>query len=156
MVVGIVIGAVPLTAYVAWLDYADGQLKDRAMLHVPRILEEQQSAWNAGDLERFMDYYADNLTFFTGGDELKGRDALTARYRKRYQTDGKEMGELTFTDLDVTPLSPIAAVVRGRWKVQMKDGKAPEGLFTLLVKRTPDGWKIAHDHTSAAEPPKSP
>jgi uncharacterized protein YbdZ (MbtH family) len=33
----------------------------------------------------------------------------------------------------------------------MSDGKTPHGLFTLIVRRLPEGWRIVHDHTSAAE-----
>jgi uncharacterized protein (TIGR02246 family) len=123
---------------------------------VTGMIRAQQDAWNKGDLEAFMDAYADDLVFYTGGNVLKGREALTTRYRQRYQKDGKEMGRLTFSDLDVQPIDANAALARGRWKVEMKDGTRPEGLFTLLVKRHPDGWRIVHDHTSAAEPPKSP
>lgn len=123
---------------------------------VTGMILAQQDAWNRGDLEAFMDSYADDLVFFTGGNVLKGRAALTSRYRQRYQKDGKEMGRLTFSDLDVQPIDADAAFARGRWKVEMKDGTKPEGLFTLLVKRQPDGWKIAHDHTSTTDPPKTP
>jgi ketosteroid isomerase-like protein len=31
----------------------------------------------------------------------------------------------------------------------MNDGKTPHGLFTLIFKRFPEGWRIVHDHTSA-------
>jgi ketosteroid isomerase-like protein len=31
----------------------------------------------------------------------------------------------------------------------LSDGKTPHGLFTLVFKRMPNGWKIVHDHTSA-------
>jgi len=44
-----------------------------------------------------------------------------------------------------------AAVVTGKWQLTMSDGKTPHGLFTLIVKRMPAGWKIVHDHTSVAE-----
>ncbi len=33
----------------------------------------------------------------------------------------------------------------------MPDGTHPSGLFTLIMRRFDDGWKITHDHTSAAE-----
>jgi uncharacterized protein (TIGR02246 family) len=131
----------------------------QALLAAPEVtamLQAQQSAWNAGDLESFMDAYADDLVFYTGGNVLEGREALTKRYRQRYQKDGKEMGKLTFSGLDVQTIGPDAAYARGRWKVEMKDGTAPEGLFTLVLRRFPYGWKIVHDHTSAADPPKSP
>jgi ketosteroid isomerase-like protein len=47
-------------------------------------------------------------------------------------------------------LSQDAAFVRGAWKVTMPDAKAPHGLFTLVFRKFPGGWKIVHDHTSAA------
>jgi ketosteroid isomerase-like protein len=28
----------------------------------------------------------------------------------------------------------------------------PHGRFTLIFYKTPDGWRIVHDHTSAAAP----
>jgi len=58
---------------------------------------------------------------------------------------------LTFSDIEITPLSPDSAVVIGRWKLQrVKD--RPHGLFTLIFKRLPEGWRIVLDHTSAAAP----
>src|SRR4051812_34621413 len=71
------------------------------------LLEEQDAAWNAGDLDGFMKAYWDDdeLTFYSGGDVRKGHKALRERYRQRYQADGKEMGKLTFSDLDVKGLS---------------------------------------------------
>jgi beta-aspartyl-peptidase (threonine type) len=61
------------------------------------------------------------------------------------------MGKLEFSDLNIEALSPDAAFVRGSWKLTMSDGKAPHGLFTLVFRRLPEGWKIVHDHTSAAD-----
>ena len=29
--------------------------------------------------------------------------------------------------------------------------ESQQGRFTLIFRKTPDGWKIVHDHTSAAE-----
>ena len=47
---------------------------------------------------------------------------------------------------------PDSAFVRGRWGLTLPDGKKPGGLFTLVFKRmAPEGWRIVHDHTSAAE-----
>jgi hypothetical protein len=35
----------------------------------------------------------------------------------------------------------------------MPDGSTPGGLFTVIFRKLPEGWKIVHDHTSADEPP---
>ena len=115
------------------------------------VLDAQVAAWNAGKLEEFMDGYwrSPDLTFFSAGRKLSGWDATIERYRKTYQAEGKEMGKLTFFDLDIQQMGPNAAVVRGRWELTMSDGKKPGGLYTLIFRRFKQGWKIVHDHTSS-------
>jgi beta-aspartyl-peptidase (threonine type) len=120
------------------------------------ILTAQSAAWNRGDLKGFLDTYwdSDDLVFFSGGTIAKGRKAVAERYRKNYQADGKEMGKLTFTGLEAELLGPDTAMARGRWKV-VTTKETLEGLFTLVLRKLPDGWKIVHDHTSRSEPKKS-
>jgi beta-aspartyl-peptidase (threonine type) len=117
------------------------------------VLEAQVEAWNRGDLAAFMAGYwrSDDLTFFSGDRVTKGWQATFDRYRKKYQADGKEMGQLVFSDLAVDPAGPDAAVVRGRWKLTLKDGTTPNGLFTLLMRRLDGRWRIVHDHTSSGQ-----
>ena len=120
---------------------------------VRQVLERQQEAWNHHDLESFMSGYwnSPELTFFSGAKISSGWQATIERYRKTYQGEGREMGKLEFSDLNIEPLAPDAAFVRGAWHLTMSDGKTPHGLFTLIFRKFPDGWKIVHDHTSAAE-----
>ncbi len=59
------------------------------------------------------------------------------------------MGKLEFQDLKIDVLGRRAAVVTGKWQLTMSDGKQPHGLFTLVMKKMPGGWRIVHDHTSA-------
>jgi beta-aspartyl-peptidase (threonine type) len=122
---------------------------------VKAVLTQQVDAWNKGDLDKFLDTYwkSDDLVFFSGGTVSKGHKAVSERYHKRYKAEGKEMGKLTFTDLEVEMLGTDAAMVRGKWKLALK-AENPDGLFTLIVKKRPEGWKIVHDHTSASDPPK--
>ena len=61
------------------------------------------------------------------------------------------MGRLVFSGLDIEPLGPDAALARGRWQLTMPDGSTPGGLFTVIFRKLPEGWKIVHDHTSADE-----
>jgi len=79
---------------------------------------------------------------------------MRERYRKRYKAEGKAMGRVAFSRIDIEPLGPGAALVRGAWRLSLPDGSHPGGLFTLIFRQLPDGWKIVHDHTSAEEPPK--
>jgi ketosteroid isomerase-like protein len=120
---------------------------------IERALRTQQQAWNRHDLEGFMAGYwrSPELTFFSGAEEHDGWQAAIDRYLAKYASPGHEMGKLEFSGLRVDVLSQDSAFVRGSWKLTMSDGKTPHGLFTLVFRKFPEGWKIVHDHTSAAE-----
>jgi ketosteroid isomerase-like protein len=120
---------------------------------IEHVLVVQQDAWNRHDLEGFMAGYwnSPQLTFFSGAKERSGWQATIDRYRATYDSPGHEMGKLEFSGLRIEVLGGDAAFVRGAWLLTMSDGKTPHGLFTLVFRKFPEGWKIVHDHTSAAE-----
>jgi hypothetical protein len=74
---------------------------DAARQSIRKVVEEQQSAWNRGDLEAFMAGYwnSPGLTFFSGAHESQGWQAALDRYKKNYQGSGHEMGKLEFRNL---------------------------------------------------------
>jgi ketosteroid isomerase-like protein len=120
---------------------------------IEHVLRTQQDAWNHHDLDGFMAGYwnSPDLTFFSGGKQTAGWQATLDRYRTTYASPGHEMGTLEFSGLRIEMLGPDAALVRGQWHLTMLDGKTPHGLFTLVFRKFPEGWRIVHDHTSAAE-----
>jgi ketosteroid isomerase-like protein len=120
--------------------------KDDAAIRA--VMSAQSAAWNRGDIDGFMDGYdRSNATEFVSGDKLtRGWQTVRDRYRKKYDSREK-MGTLTFSELKITPLGTDAALVLGRWTLVRKADK-PHGIFTLLFRRTPAGWRITHDHTS--------
>ncbi|HEX9185775.1 MAG TPA: nuclear transport factor 2 family protein [Vicinamibacteria bacterium] len=120
---------------------------------VQAVLDAQVAAWNRGDLEGFMETYwrSPDLVFCSGATVTKGWDATLARYRQRYQSEGREMGRLRFDAVEVVPLGEDAALARGAFRLAMKDGKEPHGLFTLVLRRMGGAWRIVHDHTSSGE-----
>lgn len=115
-----------------------------------QMLDDQTAAWNRGDLQGFMKGYwhSSDVTFFSGDTIIKGWESTLARYQNRYQSSGKEMGKLGFSDENIEMLGPDAAMVTARWHLEMSDGKKLEGLTTLLCKRMKGGWRIVHDHSS--------
>lgn len=126
-------------------DPADRQAKQA----IQKVLDDQEAAWNKGDLEGFMKGYwkSAKLTFISGGDKTTGWQATLERYKKKYQGDGNEMGKLTCDQLEIELLSADAAVVRGRFTLVRSKDK-PSGRFTLIMRKLPAGWRIIHDHTS--------
>ncbi len=117
---------------------------------IQSVLTTQQDAWNRGDIDTFMNGYARSAsTVFVSEDEVgRGWETVRDRYRVKY-SDRAKMGTLSFSDVEVTMLSPDAAVVLGRWRLKRANDQ-PHGRFTLIFKRLPEGWRIVHDHTSAA------
>lgn len=119
---------------------------------VEHVLLTQQDAWNRHDLDAFMAGYwnSPDFTFFSDSKETSGWQATLDRYKATYASPGHEMGKLEFSDLRIEMLGSEGAFVRGAWHLTMSDGKTPHGRFTLVFRKFPDGWKIIHDHTSAA------
>lgn len=131
---------------------ADARESDRAA--ISKILKEQQSAWNRGEVDAFLEGYwhSPELTFSGSGGIARGWDAVLARYKKSYP-DRAAMGQLDFSELDFRFLGPDAALVLGRWHLVREKG-AIGGVFSLVWQRFPEGWRIIHDHTSAVAEPK--
>ena len=122
----------------------------RIVAAVRAVLDAQRDAWNRGDVEGYMDGYARAAdTVFVSGDNVtRGWQTVLDRYKKNYNSREK-MGTLTFSDLEITPIGDDAAIVLGRWQLQRAKDE-PHGRFTLILRRTKQGWKIIHDHTSSA------
>jgi uncharacterized protein (TIGR02246 family) len=124
-----------------------------SVAEIQSVLTAQQDAWNRGDIDGFMNGYARSAsTVFVSQDEVtRGWETVRDRYRLKY-SDRAKMGSLSFSGIEVTMLSPDAAVVLGRWNLKRAKDE-PHGRFTLIFKRLPEGWRIIHDQTSAAPPP---
>ena len=126
------------------------QAPNDARAPIRELLDKQAAAWNRGDLEGFMAGYwrSPELTFFSGNKITRGWEPTLQRYREKYQSAGKEMGKLDFSELRIDVFAPDAGAVRGHWHLVMKDGSELGGLFTLMLRKLPEGWHIVHDHTS--------
>ncbi len=112
------------------------------------VISAQVAAWNRGDIDGFMaGYWRSDRTEFVSGDKVtRGWQTVRDRYRTKYDSREK-MGILTFSEINVRPLGNDAAFVVGRWSLGRKNDR-PHGVFSLLFRRTPEGWRIVHDHTS--------
>jgi uncharacterized protein (TIGR02246 family) len=136
----------------ATLVCAEPEQPPNSVAEIQSVLSAQQDAWNRGDIDAFMNGYARSTsTVFVSQDEVsRGWETVRDRYRVKY-SDRTKMGTLSFSEIEVTTLSPDAAVVLGRWRLKRANDE-PHGRFTLIFKRLPEGWRIVHDHTSAAPP----
>ncbi|HLW36375.1 MAG TPA: nuclear transport factor 2 family protein, partial [Chthoniobacterales bacterium] len=125
---------------------------ETSISEIQSVIRAQQDAWNRGDIDAFMNgYWQSENTVFVSGDEVtRGWQKVLDRYKAKY-SDRAKMGSLTFSDLEITPLSNESAIALGSWKLKRASDQ-PHGRFTLIFRKFSDGWKIIHDHTSAAQP----
>jgi uncharacterized protein (TIGR02246 family) len=120
------------------------------------VLSAQVDAWNKGDVTTFMQGYENSTeTTFVGKTVNKGYEPILKRYQANYSTPA-QMGKLTFSNLEVKLLPSACgateyAVVTGNFHLERAE-KGPatkdDGIFSLVWRKGPDGWKIVLDHSS--------
>jgi uncharacterized protein (TIGR02246 family) len=133
---------------------AEAAKHDRDQAAILEVLKNQQANWNKGDVDAFLEGYWNSaeLTFSGTSGIARGWDAVRTRYKKNYP-DRDAMGQLEFSALEFRFLGSDAALVLGHWHLTRAKGDVG-GVFSLVWQRFPEGWRIIHDHTSAAEPAK--
>ena len=114
-------------------------------------LKGYDAAFMAKDLDRLAAFYHPDVTIYEGAGINNG----WADYRDRHLgPELKAFSNLQFghTDTKVTMMpGGQSAYATSRYTIKAKMGDREldsEGLETLMLIRTPDGWKIRHAHTS--------
>ncbi len=112
------------------------------------VLETQRLAWNAGNVERFMDGYwqSDSLMFIGKSGVTYGWQNTLNNYKRGYP-DTAAMGKLNFTILQVKRLSDSYYFVVGKWHLTLSAGNEG-GHFTLVFRKIKNTWVIVADHSS--------
>ena len=122
---------------------------------IRQLLDQQAAAWNRGDVEAFMKAYENSpTTTFVGQKVEYGYGAILERYKRLYTTPAA-MGKLNFSNLAIRVLDSNYATATGNFHLERTPagGGNADGIFSLLFKSDPGGWKIILDHTNRlAEP----
>mgnify|MGYP005832825367 CR=1 FL=1 len=123
---------------------------DTAMIinQIQGLLNAQCEAWNKGNIDGYMEGYwqSDSMLFTSGGNLQYGWKATLDKYKNTYNSLEK-MGVLKFSDLNFFILAENAVWLVGKWELK-RENEILSGVFTLIIKKFNDKWKIIHDHTS--------
>lgn len=106
------------------------------------------AAWNAGDLRGHLAIYVDSVTFMTRNGPRPGVAALEESFTRTYFNAGRPKQQLRFEQVVVRPLGRDAALETGRFVLSGGGEAEQSGWFSLVWVRTPQGWKVVHDHSS--------
>lgn len=116
---------------------------------IRRLLDDQDAAWNRADLATAMSYYwrSGGMTYAGPDGVTRGWQALLERYQRIYP-DAKAKGKVTYSDLELRSLAPDVVLVLSRWRLDRDAGPPLSGVFTFVVRRFAEGWRVIHDHSS--------
>jgi beta-aspartyl-peptidase (threonine type) len=123
---------------------------------IQAVLDEQVVAWNRGDLEGFMGGYwnSPDFVYLSNKQVVRGWQTMLDRYRQIFKSSGEaqmQMGRLELQDIEITMLGNEAALVWGTFRVVNPDGKQRGGLYTLVMRKFPEGWRTVYDRTSTEQ-----
>ncbi len=114
---------------------------------IRQAMEASAAGWNAGDLARFMDVYADDAVFVTPKGLLRGKPAIADKYRPSFRGVGNARGTLSFAFLEMRGIDPRHAMLFARWTLT-GPSTTESGMTTLVFARRGTAWQIIADHSS--------
>ena len=116
---------------------------------IEEMLKQQETAWNRGDIDGFMEPYwkSDSLRFIGKKGITYGWQNTLQNYQKSYP-DPETMGKLAFTILHTEQLSPTVITMTGKWSLARTKQENLSGYFSLLWKKLKGKWQIVSDHSS--------
>lgn len=115
---------------------------------IRQLLDRQTTAWNRGDIDRFMDgYWENDSLMFIGKSGVTYGWTNTLNNYKRGYPDTAAMGKLRFELLTVKRLSDEYYFVVGKWFLQRSIGNIG-GHYNLLFRKINGNWVIIADHSS--------
>ncbi|WP_238804740.1 YybH family protein [Emticicia aquatica] len=116
---------------------------------VLEVLSRQNTNWNSGNIDAFMEDYwkSDSLMFIGKNGVVYGWKATLDRYYKSYP-DRATMGTLKFDILKTDFQSKTTCWILGKWHLTRPEKGDIGGYFTLVIKKIAGKWLIVSDHTS--------
>ena len=114
---------------------------------IDAMMTASAGAWNRGDLDEFMQDFAERATFISSRGVLHGRAEIREVYAPRFAPGGVR-DSLSFERTEVHPLAPGLAHVISHYRLVRGDSTVALGPTSLVMRREGGRWRIAHDHSS--------
>ena len=112
------------------------------------LLTRQTQAWNAGNIDGFMQtYWQNDSLMFVGKEGVTWGWINTLNHYKKSYPGKAAMGELSFDIIKLKRLSDQYCFVVGKWMLKRTAGDL-SGHYNLLIQKINGEWKIIADHSS--------
>lgn len=129
--------------------YAKEKLSKADEQSIRLLMNKQEEAWNAGNIDQFMETYwnSPDLVFVGSGGPVYGWQQTLDRYKKNYPTK-VAMGKLSFDLLSIASIDTRTAFLIGKFHLS-REVENLNGCFTLVLQKIDEQWFIISDHSSA-------
>jgi ketosteroid isomerase-like protein len=77
-----------------------------------------------------------------------GVEPIRQAFSQTYWRDGRPIQSLRFEQAVIRRLDASSALQTGRFVLSGGGQEEQSGWFSLVWVRTPDGWRVVHDHSS--------
>jgi hypothetical protein len=123
--------------------------QEKVIASINEKMSEQETCWNNGDLECFMQHYwhSDSLLFIGKSGLTYGWQPTLDNYISGYP-DKSAMGKLTFTNEVKEFIDTETVQVIGQWKLERDSLENLGGYYSLIWKIKMGEWVIVSDHSS--------
>jgi len=111
---------------------------------IEAVLDYFAEMWNEGDLNAVRGYYHSDFVLVTSEGVLSMAQRLDDL--EAIMEQGKDHGELGFSQIQVQPLGKERAMAYGRSSLKFKDGTEASTYFSTVYVKTPFGWKAILTH----------
>lgn len=113
------------------------------------VVAKMEAAWNRGDFRGYMAGFKDpDVVFVSRGEFQSGWQGTLDHYVRDYGGSPARRGRLRFYDIRIELLSPDAAQLIGRFRLERQQA-VQEGINTRLFRKVDGRWVIALNHVSA-------
>lgn len=115
---------------------------------IKAVFDTTTAGWNRGELAAYLSAYTNSATAMGSNGPERGVNAIGDQMRAGYWKAGRPAQQLHYEHLEIRPLGPDQALATGQYV--LSGGGRPDrtGWFTTIWLRTPDGWRMVHDHSS--------
>jgi uncharacterized protein (TIGR02246 family) len=118
---------------------------------IRQVIAEMEAAWNRGDFRGYMQGFLNpDVVFVSRGRFQRDWQGTLDHYVRDYGGDPARRGRLHFFDIRVEMLSPDAAQLISRYRLE-GGGQPQDGINTRLFRKVNGRWVIALNHVSSRE-----
>jgi uncharacterized protein (TIGR02246 family) len=118
---------------------------------IRQVVAKMEAAWNRDDFRGYMEGFKNpDVVFVSRGEFQKDWQGTLDHYVRDYGGDPERRGRLRFFDLRIEMISPDAAQLIGRYRLE-GGGRPQDGINTRLFRKVDGRWVIALNHVSSKE-----